>query len=148
MRKLNSIYIHCSDSAWGCREIIDQWHKENGWIGIGYHYVVNNGKQYNSIEYDEKLDGHLEIGRKIQFTGAHVYGKNKNSVGICMIGINEDDFTNEQLMTTIKLVINLMKMYNIKLENVYGHYEADSKKTCPNLDMEFLREAIKSYMKE
>ena len=33
-------------------KIIDKWHKERGWSGIGYHYVI-------------KRDGQIELGRPI-----------------------------------------------------------------------------------
>ena len=40
MAKLTNIIIHCSDSDFGDAQTIDLWHKQRGWKGIGYHYVI------------------------------------------------------------------------------------------------------------
>jgi len=76
MRKIDLIVIHCSgnrpDSGHGAK-YLDRIHKKRGWSGIGYHFVV-------------KEDGTREIGRPIGKIGAHVYGYNRNSIGICYIG--------------------------------------------------------------
>ena len=52
---------------------IDRWHKQKGWKGIGYHYVI-------------LLDGTVEQGRELEAVGAHCSGHNAHSVGICYIG--------------------------------------------------------------
>lgn len=52
MRKITSIIIHCADTPNG-KEFhaadIDRWHKERGWQGIGYHWVIT-------------IDGTVEAG--------------------------------------------------------------------------------------
>ena len=53
---------------------IHKFHQEtNGWAGIGYHYLI-------------RKDGMIEQGRLPDMIGAHAYGHNKNSVGICLAG--------------------------------------------------------------
>lgn len=76
MRKIDYIVIHCS--ATRCTEDItaadiDRWHKERGWHAIGYHFVID-------------LDGKVELGRAVRDVGAHAFGYNKNSIGICYVG--------------------------------------------------------------
>ncbi|MCS2648384.1 hypothetical protein NXX99_17370 [Bacteroides thetaiotaomicron] len=59
MRKIDSIIIHCSATKVGqdfTAADIDRWHRERGFNGIGYHYVVC-------------LDGKLERGRDISLAG-------------------------------------------------------------------------------
>ena len=76
MRKIDSIIIHCSATKVGqdfTAADIDRWHRERGFNGIGYHYVVC-------------LDGRLERGRDISLAGAHCKGWNEHSIGICYIG--------------------------------------------------------------
>lgn len=142
-RKVDLIVIHCSDSAWGDANVIDEWHKERGWNGIGYHFVILNGHRTAGSEYDIADDGLLELGRPLDMIGAHVSGKNAHSIGICLIGIK--DFTQLQLQRMKSLVGNLKDNYgNIA---VVGHYEllpknSLDKKTCPNIDMNFLRQCI------
>lgn len=138
------IIIHCSASNWGNQNEIDKWHKQRGWSECGYHLVINNGKIKPNL-YIEALNGSIEVGRDINKTGAHTIGYNKNSIGICLIGNN--DFTKEQIFNLVDLIVDLMKKYNIPLENVLGHYETPKAngKTCPNIDMHILREMILHY---
>jgi N-acetylmuramoyl-L-alanine amidase len=75
-RKINRIILHCSATQEGKdfnAKDIDRWHRERGWSGIGYHYVI-------------KLDGTIEVGRDIIKIGSHCKGYNKDSIGICYIG--------------------------------------------------------------
>jgi hypothetical protein len=44
VRKIDTIVIHQSDSAFGNAAVIDKWHRERGWSGIGYHWVILNGR--------------------------------------------------------------------------------------------------------
>lgn len=76
MRTIKHIVIHCSATRAGKyfnAKDIDRWHRERGWNGIGYHYVI-------------LLDGTIELGRDVSKQGAHVKGYNKHSIGICYIG--------------------------------------------------------------
>jgi N-acetylmuramoyl-L-alanine amidase len=119
---------------------INNWHLQNGWKGIGYHYVI-------------RFSGKLEKGREDNHTGAHTRGLNSSSIGICMSGHGDlKRWTNEQLQSVLKLVLDLMKMYNIPVENVIGHREASNikgvpfvNKTCPGklVDMDVFRELLK-----
>ena len=89
MRKITSIYIHHSASNWGDAKLIDLWHKERGFTGIGYHYVVLNGfptaEMYKNKIFNTELVGFIEKGRDIEKVGSHVTGHNKESIGICLI---------------------------------------------------------------
>ena len=58
---------------------IDRWHRERGWLKIGYHFVI-------------KRDGTIEEGRHVDEVGAHAKGHNSTSVSVCMIGgVAEDN---------------------------------------------------------
>ena len=52
---------------------IDRWHKERGWAGCGYHYLV-------------RKDGSIYRGRPENAEGAHCLGYNTVSIGICFEG--------------------------------------------------------------
>jgi N-acetyl-anhydromuramyl-L-alanine amidase AmpD len=52
---------------------VDDWHKSNGWSGIGYHFFV-------------RKDGSIYRGRPLDSIGAHVQGMNNRSIGICAEG--------------------------------------------------------------
>jgi hypothetical protein len=85
------LIVHCSATSEkqdiGAKEI-DSWHRAKGWSGIGYHFVI-------------RRDGTIEQGRALHKYGAHAYGYNKVSLGICMIGgvaangKAEDNFTTD-----------------------------------------------------
>ncbi len=148
MAEWKRIVIHCSDSNWGCAPEIREWHTAgNGWSDIGYHYVINNGK-INSGYYIDSMNGSVEVGRPIDSNmhvdqsekGAHAYGYNSDSIGICLVG--KEKFTTFQLGTLFDLVSDLMTKFKISVENVKGHYELDPKKTCPNMDMSSFRKIL------
>ena len=82
--------------------VIDNWHKQRGWQGIGYHYVILNNR------HDNKPDGELEKGRRDKTPGAHCLGLNDKSLGICCIGHGDkEDFTEKQYITLIGLCRDL-----------------------------------------
>ena len=123
-RDINLIVTHCSASPQGRGDdvkTIRMWHLERGWSDIGYHFVI--------LE-----DGTIQLGRPLNKAGAHAYGFNRYSIGICLIGI--DVFTNEQKEALSELIIQLMNMFDLDKDQVKGHYELTDKKTCPNINMD------------
>lgn len=149
MKKWKRIIVHCSDSTWANAAEIREWHVGgNGWSDIGYHYVIDNGKIRPNF-FLNAFDGSIEIGRQIdgdqlvesKEVGAHAYGFNSDSIGICLVGKNS--FTSRQIATLFNLLADLMKTFEISSDNVIGHYEIDPRKTCPNIDMESFRNVLK-----
>lgn len=142
MRTINKIILHCSASDFGNAELIDLWHRRRGWKGIGYHYVICNAY---STAYSLKercprfpLDGKIEQGRPETELGAHTLGHNKDSIGICLIG--NELFSHQQYVALIHLLKTFQNRYpNARL---FGHYEFTEKKTCPNIDMDYLRKLL------
>ena len=147
MRNIDSIIVHCSATKAGqdfTAADIDCWHRERGFNGIGYHYVI-------------RLDGKLEKGRDVSLAGAHCRGWNERSVGICYIGgLDEngrpaDTRTNAQKRVLYQIIMDLQREYNIL--QVLGHRDTSPDlngdgviepyeyvKACPCFDMkEFLR---------
>jgi len=117
----SGIILHCSDSPQGRgdrAETIHKWHLQNGWDGIGYHYVI--------LE-----DGTIEAGRPEYWSGSHAKGYNDH-IGICLIG--KTHFTEQQMMAQLGLVNELCFKYEFVLGDIMGHYDVSSK-TCPNYDV-------------
>jgi N-acetylmuramoyl-L-alanine amidase len=126
------IVVHCSDTPDDrevtAQKIHEEWHiGERGWDGIGYHAIVERS-------------GFVENGRPWYWRGAHVAGHNKNSLGICLIGRSE--FTHGQLQSARVWIRSRMRRFGIDKANVVGHYELDSGKTCPNIDMDWFRSTL------
>lgn len=90
---------------------IDQWHKNNGWAGIGYHYVI-------------RKDGTIEQGRPDWTIGAHAYGENWHTIGIHLSGdFSEAEPTDAQIESTAMLLANLCTDYGLPIdgEHIVGH---------------------------
>lgn len=129
MRQIKQIILHCSatpDYMDIGASTIKKWHvDDNGWSDIGYHYVI-------------RRNGEIEKGRPDRLPGAHARGANRNSIGVCWIGI--DNPSPEQEKSMFSLIHFLMGKYSVKVENVVGHREAvKTSKTCPNLNMDRVR---------
>ena len=71
MRRIDKIIVHCTATPEG-RDVsvkeIDLWHRQRGFKGVGYHYVIGR-------------DGTVDVGRPISEIGAHCSGYNSHSVG-------------------------------------------------------------------
>lgn len=129
-RKIDMLVVHCADTP-DDRDVtaadIDRWHKEKGWSGIGYHYVI-------------RRNGMIEKGRKDDIAGAHVAGHNSRSIGICLVG--KDTYTYPQWLSLQALMRRLKFSYEVADKEIVGHYELDPHKTCPNIDGDEIRKLL------
>ena len=123
-RDINKIIIHCTDTK--CNEHITiqqirQWHMQQGFDSIGYHYVID-------------VNGDVIDGRPLYLIGAHCHGQNNDSIGIAYIGgIDEqgnhcNTMTIEQENALISLCLLLKKRF--QKMTIHGHNEF-SNKLCP-----------------
>lgn len=95
-------------------EEIDRIHKERGWDGCGYHFVI-------------RKDGTVEDGRPLSKLGAHAKGRN-NYIGIALTGY--DNFTVQQMNSLIVLLTDL------DVKQIEKHHEE-----CPGpgVDLEHIQ---------
>lgn len=142
--QINQIIVHCSDSEFGSAEIIDAWHRERGWDGIGYHFVICNGVKRSGVSYETEWDGRLQRGRSELTVGAHCKGHNAHSIGICLIGVRK--FTGRQILLLDTVLGDLCRKYNISADSVLGHCELNPDKTCPNLPMPWVRSLVRNNL--
>lgn len=129
MRKIEKIIIHCTatppKSNIGVSEI-DAWHKEKGWKGCGYHYVI-------------KRDGEIQKGRRVEEIGAHTKGFNAKSIGIALVGgvdkngKAKDTKTKKQEESLRALLGELLREFEGAV--VLGHRDLDKNKECPSFDV-------------
>lgn len=99
---------------------IHRWHLENGWVGIGYHYVI-------------RKNGVIERGRPVDTVGAHCYGANSYTVGINVVGNFEDHVpSRQQVVSVMRLVTELCRMYALEPSDntILGHRDVTST-ACP-----------------
>ena len=100
--QIKYIVIHCSDTNENdSAEDIHKLHLSFGWDGIGYHKII-------------KKNGELENGRPEFWKGAHVFGHNHESLGVCLIG--KCNFYRKQF-NTLKLLLMSWKK-NILLQKL------------------------------
>ena len=119
----------------------------NGWRDIGYHFVGCNGFVRPQF-YIPEMDGSLEVGRYLDGDnfisdneiGAHALGYNSTSVGYCLIG--KEKFTVPQFWKVKHTIEFLLLKYDLGVKDVYGHYEKQNGRTCPNIDMTWFREVL------
>ena len=137
------IVIHCSQTRpsqnIGAKDI-DRWHREQGWLKIGYATVI-------------KRDGTIEQGREDDEVQAAVKGYNHTSFNLCLIGgareedwqQAEDNFTAEQFESLKKELSRLVLKYPDA--QIVGHRDLDDKKFCPSFDVRkyLLNEDIPNY---
>jgi hypothetical protein len=140
MRKINTIVIHESDSVHGSASVIRGWHLERKFLDIGYHFTILNGIVTADI-FLSSLNGQIEVGRPLAIKGAGVKGHNTGAVHICLIG-KGGRYTEKQFKSMFTLLRELIKKYDIKVENVLGHYELNKAKLCPQIDMDKVRQVL------
>ena len=129
MREIDSIIVHCVATRKHRHytvEDIRRWHLQRGFDDIGYHYVIY-------------LDGSIHLGRPVEIMGAHVYGHNQHSIGICYVGGLDrrgrpaNTLTKAQersLVTLIKILLSIFPQ-----AEVHGHNEYAEKEWCPGFDV-------------
>ena len=128
MRNINKIIVHCSATPEGKNftvKQIDACHRQRGFNGIGYHFVIY-------------LDGSVHVGRALAKAGAHCKGYNAHSIGVCYIGgvatdgkTPKDTRTDAQKASLVKLITELRQQF--PNASVHGHREF-ANKACPCFD--------------
>ncbi len=127
MRAIKKIIVHCTATPEG-RPVsvadVDRWHRQRGFDGIGYHYLVG-------------LGGEVWPGRPEEKVGAHCKGHNADSIGVCYVGgCNErmepcDTRTFGQKVALRRLLRDLRRRY--PRAGIHSHSEFATK-ACPSFD--------------
>lgn len=137
MRQIEEIIVHASATRprWfaGCtpaekvREI-RRWHTiERGWSDIGYHWLIDRC-------------GTVVPGRSEHLPGAHVRGRNADTIGICLIGGHggaatdafADHFTPAQAAALRRLIDERKAIHGITKFSGHNQYAV---KACPCFDL-------------
>jgi hypothetical protein len=137
------IVLHHSASRRGDAQGIDREHvNQNGWNGIGYHFVIGNGSDMplGRIEatFRWRLQGH----------GAHAGALppqkpyNQDGIGLCLIGNYErdalDPFSEGRLVELCAQLID--RIPTLAVGRIIGHRDVPGKATaCPGRGIEIER---------
>lgn len=130
----DGIVVHCAATNPSLdigRKEIQMWHVQQGWLAIGYHFVI-------------RRDGTVEEGRPHDVVGSHVKGYNERTLGICLVGgidnkgNPEDNFTEAQKTALDGLLWRMVSGVDFdgayKGLSVCGHRDLDARKACPSFD--------------
>jgi len=135
------IAVHCS-ATYPSQNIGAGWindlHISKGWTEIGYHFVIRRQPSaWGIIEYG---------GRMLNEQGAHVYGFNDKTIGICLVGglkegteEPEMNFMDAQFTALKNLLSTLRLIFPDVI--IQGHRDFPNvNKDCPCFDVKsFLR---------
>ena len=104
-------------------EYLRSRHMRQGCIEVGYHYVI-------------RRNGVIEQGRPLHATGSHCGERDRDSIGICMIGGGDNkrrakgpDYTSAQMRTLAYLCLSLVRIY--PEAEVCGHNRTSPASSCP-----------------
>ena len=131
-REIKLIVIHCS--ATRCNipftpAQLEECHKSLGYKGTGYHFYITR-------------DGGVHHTRPIEQIGAHAYGFNLHSLGICYEGGLNEEGTAADTRTTFQKTALLNLLIELKQQfpkaSIKGHYQlsASVHKACPCFNAE------------
>lgn len=128
-RKWRHIVIHHTASSAGSVESVHEAHIKRGWDGIGYHFLIGNGKGMG--------DGEIQptFRWREQIHGAHAKSPNneynEHGIGICLVGnFEETDPSSAQLESVKRLVGVLKNEYRLTAGQVIGHRDVKAT-ACP-----------------
>jgi N-acetylmuramoyl-L-alanine amidase len=110
----------------------------NNWPGIGYHYIITE-------------DGNIYKTSSEDLITYHASNYNNRSIGVAITGLHrcsadDDNFeviSKKKYKALIFLLAKLSNEFNINTDNIIGHTETGSPKSCPNLNMDQLRSDVK-----
>ena len=129
MRKINLIVVHHSQNRKSFEEIKKLHVEEYKWDDIGYHFIIEK-------------NGQILNGRDIEKVGAHVYGHNENSIGICLVGNFDIESPSKEQIDSLFKLINKFK-YKIKFHCEFPNV----KKSCPgkNFNKDFILNSLNHF---
>lgn len=129
--KTDEVILHHAEASSATVWDINDWHLNNGWTGIGYHYYI-------------RKDGSVYRGRPEWALGAHAVGHNDRSIGICCEGAYmTETMPAAQLAALRALLRDIMGRYG-KLQ-LFRHKDVNST-DCPGKNFPWAE--AQDYMSE
>lgn len=149
------IVLHHSASRSGNVEQFDRYHRQQGFGGIAYHFVIGNGNGMEDGEVAETFRWTQQISGTHSSVNSWMY--NVYGIGICLVGnFEEQGPTHRQLLALENLVLRLSRTYAIKQKSIVTHrtvpYDYDSNRyeqtLCPGkyFDVSHLRKRIAEHL--
>jgi hypothetical protein len=132
------IVVHHSALDSGSPQSIDRLHKNRGFDGLGYHFVITNGLGGPNGKVNVGYRWHRqEKGAHCRVDGNDSNYWNKHTIGICLVGNFENTRpTQLQYESLAKLVRFLQNRYRIPTGKIKGHGDIKATK-CPGKNFSF-----------
>lgn len=116
------IILHHAAAKKCSAEDIHRWHLNNGWSGAGYHFLVRKDGTIYRLRPEDKV-------------GAHAYGSNYDSLGICFEGDYKEETMQEEEIKAGRELVNFLKnKYGINTVQVHKNVNATN---CPGDNFPF-----------
>lgn len=116
------IILHHAAAKTCSAEDIHRWHLNKGWSGAGYHFLVRKDGKIYRLRPEDKV-------------GAHAYGSNYNSIGVCFEGdYMVENMPEEETKAGQELVAYLKNKYGISEVEVHKRVNVTS---CPGDNFPF-----------
>lgn len=129
--KTDEVILHHAEASNATVWDINQWHLDNGWVGIGYHYYI-------------RKDGSIYRGRPEWAVGAHATGHNDRSIGICCEGAYMTETMPAAQLASLKALLrDIMGRYGTLALKRHRDVNATS---CPGDNFPWAE--AQDYMKE
>jgi len=123
-RRWDNLVLHISVSSFGGAATINKWHRGFGWRKGGYHAVV---KLDGTIQTGDEFPNLLRTSTEI---GAHIFGFNRVSYGLCFISL-DGKITDEQFRAGKKFIA-FLRGKGVGASETDGHNSFPNQATaCP-----------------
>lgn len=126
-RRYSLIVIHHSGALQGSSDALARVHDKLDRGGLGYHFVIGNGKGMPDGQIDvgfrwtRQLVGHFSTG-----PGSEIV--NRRGIGVCLIGdVNRESPTDAQMRELLWLVQKLQARFNIPADQIIVQAPPDEK---------------------
>ena len=131
-RPWRHIVIHHSATASATIEAIERSHVGLGYEGVGYHFVINNGRAPGTADgeitptrrwIEQRAGAHAKVSHHPEFNAA--------GIGICLVGDFELKGPTATQMASLEMLVRVLRdRYGIGLDRIVGHGELKNTK-CP-----------------
>lgn len=121
-KTITRIILHHAAATSCTATQIHDWHKGNGWAGIGYHFFINK-------------EGKVYEGRPVEYIGAHAGYNNDDSIGICFEGNFENETMNEKQKQAGRLLVETLRQ-RYAISKIQRHSDVNAT-ACPGKNFPF-----------
>jgi len=115
----DGVVIHLSGTEAGSPDAMDRQHRELGFGGNAYHFVITNGdggedgRVHATARWDDQADGRHTVGPDADWF-------NRRTIGICLVGdARGTAATDAQIGALVQLIHQLQRQWRVSADQVY-----------------------------